>query len=103
MTDERWHGERMSTSAHLAAALEAFICEEVARQLAELPTPAPAPAPDGPRAFTTATAAAYTGHHPDTIAKACGTGELVATQRVMGGRWSIGREALDAWVLAPRR
>jgi len=93
----------MTDSTDLAAALEAFIRHEVTRQLAQLPTPAPATAPDGPRVFTTATAAAYTGHHPDTIAKACGTGELEATQRVKGGRWSIGREALVAWALAPRR
>lgn len=93
----------MSHSTDLAAALEAFIRDEVTRQLAELPAPAPAPAPEVPRVFTTATAAAYTGHHPDTIAKACGTGELEATQRVKGGRWSIGRDALDAWALAPRR
>lgn len=93
----------MTTASDLASALEAFIRDEVARQLAQLPVPAPAHAPEVPRVFTTATAAAYTGHHPDTIAKACGTGELKATQRAKGGRWSIGRDALDAWVLAPRR
>lgn len=72
----------MTKDADLAAAHEAFMRDEVSRHLAELSNPAPATAPDGPRVFTTATAVAYTGHHPDTIAKACGTGELEATQRV---------------------
>lgn len=43
-------------------------------------------------------ASEYSGYHPDTIAAALRSGELVGTQRKKNGRWRIHRDALDAWL-----
>ena len=96
----------MTTSTDLATALETFIREEVQRQLAaalaELePTPAPVTpaAPPQPRSWlSTAQAAARAGRHPRTIADACRSGDLLATQRGPQGSWRVDPAALDAWI-----
>jgi len=93
----------MTTSADLATALEAFIREEVARQLearlAALPTTPPAEQQSESRAWlSTAEAAARAGRHSRTIADACRTGELVAVQRGVQGSWRIHENSLEAWL-----
>lgn len=45
----------------------------------------------------TATAADHAGCHPDTIRKACESGELDGSQRKKNGRWRIHVDCLDAW------
>jgi excisionase family DNA binding protein len=51
-----------------------------------------------PRYFNTAGAARYANCSRDTIAKACQSGELFATQRVKGGTWAIRPASLDSWL-----
>jgi excisionase family DNA binding protein len=49
--------------------------------------------------FNTAQAAEYANCHPDTILRSLQAGELHGGgQRKAGGRWSIRRECLDAWL-----
>jgi hypothetical protein len=56
--------------------------------------------------FSTSQAADYAGKHRDTILRALEAGELHGGQRMdketgkpkKGGRWSIRRECLDAWL-----
>ncbi|WP_183407715.1 helix-turn-helix domain-containing protein [Marmoricola ginsengisoli] len=48
--------------------------------------------------FATSQAAEYAACHEQTIRKACESGELHGGQRKPGGRWSIRRECLDAWL-----
>lgn len=54
--------------------------------------------------FTTDQAAEYAGCHVQTVLKALAAGDLHGGQRikdgepVKGGRWSIRRECLDAWL-----
>lgn len=96
-----------SKSRDLAAALEAFIREEVARQLAdrvaelaETPYEPDKPATAYSRPWlSTSEAAARAGRHERTVADACRSGELVATQRRVNGSWRIRPEAVDAWLL----
>ena len=52
--------------------------------------------------FTTAEAAAHARRHPDTVKKACQSGELHGTQRVRGGNWRIHRDCLEAWLLGAK-
>ncbi|HEY0889911.1 MAG TPA: helix-turn-helix domain-containing protein [Nocardioides sp.] len=47
---------------------------------------------------STHTAAAHSGFHPQTVRKACESGELHGSQRTKGGRWRIHRDCLDAWL-----
>jgi len=80
----------MTASTDLAAALEAYIRDEVTRQVEErLAENAPAPPPEIPAEsrtwLSTAEAAARAGRHSRTIADACRTGELVAVQRGVQG------------------
>jgi len=93
----------MTVSADLAAALEAYIRDEITRQVEErLAERAPAPPPEIPiesRAWlSTAEAAARAGRHSRTIADACRTGELVAVQRGVQGSWRIHENSLEAWL-----
>ena len=37
--------------------------------------------------------------HVDTMRKACAAGDIRASQRVAGGRWSIREEDLEAWII----
>lgn len=46
---------------------------------------------------STRTAADHAGCHPDTVLKACESGELHANQRKKKGRWRINVGCLDAW------
>lgn len=46
----------------------------------------------------TNSAAAYAGHHRQTIADALRDGSLKGAQRVPNGRWRIHRDDLDAWL-----
>lgn len=48
--------------------------------------------------FNVSQAAEYAGCHPNTIHKACQSGELHGGQRKKGGRYSIRPECLDAWL-----
>jgi hypothetical protein len=49
--------------------------------------------------MNTTEAAAYTGRHVQTIARAAASGELHGAQRTEPkGRWSFRTECLDAWV-----
>lgn len=48
--------------------------------------------------FNTTQAADYADRHRDTILRALELGELHGGQRKAGGRWSIRRECLDAWL-----
>jgi excisionase family DNA binding protein len=48
--------------------------------------------------FTTAQAAEYAACHRSTLIRALEAGELHGGQRKAGGRWSIRRECLDAWL-----
>lgn len=48
--------------------------------------------------FNTHQAADYSGRHVDTIRRALEAGELHGGQRKPGGRWSIRRECLEAWL-----
>lgn len=56
--------------------------------------------------FNTHQAAEYSGRHVDTIRRALEAGELHGGQRIdkatgkpkKGGRWSIRRECLEAWL-----
>lgn len=48
--------------------------------------------------FTTAQAAEYADCHVDTVRKAVAAGELHGGQRRQGGRWSVRKECLDAWL-----
>ena len=46
---------------------------------------------------TTTTAAEHAGYHPDTVRKACESGELHASQRGTGCHWRIHHDCLDSW------
>lgn len=48
--------------------------------------------------FNVEQAAEYADRHRDTIRRACEAGALHGGQRTKGGRWSIRRECLDAWL-----
>lgn len=48
--------------------------------------------------FNTTQAAEYAGCHRQTVLRALEAGDLHGGQRVAGGRWSIRRECLDAWL-----
>lgn len=48
--------------------------------------------------FSTKQAVEYTGRSKDYILEALATGDLKGHQRVVGGRWSIHRDDLDAWM-----
>jgi excisionase family DNA binding protein len=48
--------------------------------------------------FTTEQAAEYASAHVDTILRALRAGLLHGGQRKFGGRWSIRRDCLDAWL-----
>jgi len=48
--------------------------------------------------FTTGQAAEYAGLATVTVLKALEAGLLHGGQRLKGGRWSIRRECLDAWL-----
>jgi excisionase family DNA binding protein len=48
--------------------------------------------------FSTAQAADYASKHVETIRRALEAGELHGGQRKVGGRWSIRRECLDAYL-----
>ena len=48
--------------------------------------------------LTVAEAADAARRHPVTLRKALTDGDLHGFQRVEGGRWSIRRDCLDAWV-----
>ncbi|WP_354554962.1 helix-turn-helix domain-containing protein [Frigoribacterium sp. PvP120] len=90
----------------MAAALEAFIRDEVARQVGEqlalhvnaIEPPAQPANPDDVRWLTTREAAVRVGRHEDTVRKACQTGELFAKQRGKHARWAIRPSSLDAWM-----
>lgn len=47
--------------------------------------------------LSTAQSADHAGCHPDTVLKACESGELHGTQRKKKGRWRIHVDCLDAW------
>lgn len=47
--------------------------------------------------FNTAQAAKHIGCHPDTVRKACESGELHGSQRKAKGRWRIHHDCLEAW------
>jgi excisionase family DNA binding protein len=51
-----------------------------------------------PARMTVKQVAAEFGKHPDTVRKACESGELFATQRIKGGRWSIRPDSVDHWL-----
>jgi len=87
----------MTHSTDLAAALESFIREEVARQLADLQLNAPAPR-ELPRHMTVREAADYARRSTSTVLDACQSGALFAKQRVKGGTWSIRPASVDAWL-----
>jgi len=101
----------VTSSDDIGRALEAFIRDEVRRQVdaalaerdrtatAAPPTPSPLASPAAPKAWlSTVEAAHLSGRHPETVAKACRNGELFATQRGRGGSWRIRPESLDAWI-----
>lgn len=48
--------------------------------------------------FSTRQAGEYVGRHPETVAKACASGELHGSQRKAGASWRIHRDCLDAWI-----
>lgn len=48
--------------------------------------------------LTVAQAADVAQRHPQTIRRACETGELHGLQRVRKGRWLIHPDCLDAWL-----
>lgn len=48
--------------------------------------------------LNTAQAAEYADCHVNTVQRALEAGELHGGQRKPGGRWSIRRECLDAWL-----
>ncbi|HEY8590685.1 MAG TPA: helix-turn-helix domain-containing protein [Naasia sp.] len=48
--------------------------------------------------LTAPEAAAESRRHPVTVRKALEASELHGTQRMKGGRWSIRRECLNAWI-----
>jgi len=94
----------MTTSSDLAAALEAFIREAVDRRVDErLETMNMTPLPEFPVRpqpwLNTVEAAARAGRHERTVADACRSGELAATQRGPNSSWRIRPEAVDAWLL----
>jgi len=100
------HSGGMTNSTELAAALEAYIRDEVARQLdhqlalhvESARPPAQPAAPDDVRWLTIREAAKRVGRHEDTVRKACQAGELFAKQRGKHGRWAIRPSSLDAWM-----
>lgn len=51
-----------------------------------------------PDLLTAPEAAAESRRHPVTARRALEAGELHDFQRVKGGRWSIRRACLDAWI-----
>jgi excisionase family DNA binding protein len=48
--------------------------------------------------FDTKQAAEFAGCHPDTVRRALEAGDLHGGQRKAGGRWSVRRECLEAWL-----
>lgn len=49
--------------------------------------------------FTTRQAGERAGRHPETIRRACETGELHGSQRTPGrSTWRIHRDCLEAWL-----
>lgn len=48
--------------------------------------------------MTVAQAAEYTHRHPVTLRRALEEGTLHGSQRVVGGKWSIRVECIDAWL-----
>lgn len=48
--------------------------------------------------YTVAQASDYSSRHPVTLRKALEARELHGSQRVVGGRWSIRHECLEAWI-----
>ena len=87
----------MTTANDLASALEAFIRDEVARQLADLQLNATVPR-ELPRHMTVREAADYARRSTSTVLDACQSGALFAKQRVKGGTWSIRPASIDAWL-----
>jgi hypothetical protein len=81
-------------------ALQAMIRDEVelqVQQLAdELRRDAETQHPSG--RLTVVQAATMAQRHRSTIERACASGELVASQRVKGGRWSIRVSDLEEWL-----
>jgi hypothetical protein len=95
----------MTTSRDLAAALEAFIQDEVDRRvaaaMAEVAAAPPMPLDRTSRAgvwLSAREAGERAGRHPETVTGACRSGELFATQRVVGRPWRIRPESVDARV-----
>lgn len=85
----------------LAQALNAAVAAEVQRQLEPIRRELAESVVAGqasPSWFSVSGAATYANRHPMTIRKACESGDLDASQRVPGGRWSIARADLDAWL-----
>lgn len=83
----------MSNVTNLAASLEAYIRDEIARQLEQLPAPAVMPGPDVARVFTTATAAAFTEHHRTQARRpaARASSSLRSASEVVAGRLGVKR------------
>ena len=48
--------------------------------------------------YTVQEAADLSKRHPETIRRACQSGELKANQRIKGGNWIIREDDLEAWL-----
>ena len=48
--------------------------------------------------MSTEQAAEYAGMHPETVRRACETGDLTAYQMRRGGRWRIHPDDVDTWI-----